>query len=341
MRGSVRAVVLVCMLLTACQGGRDPSSPMLRIGGKGEFTRPDRPVPALLYSDGVSRLQLQALDMQEAGAGEVRVELEEPPPDAALLDVGHLGEPKIAVAFLTAVPEDHPQQMRFVTTTTSSSKCAQDCEVDQRWCGGNFECYSESTRCPDDDSPPEACQLVRAADGDPSLKRAEPWSMLAGLSGNYAVAYVSAPLAAGSILAALLGAPNGMDAGYHVLAVGPAALPGVWSSQDASRRDCWDAAIDDAIAQINAEEGTHYESYELERPCEDEHSWLLLENSEVCDRPLAERQALRNRYDAAGWHARFQRGCPLGFRSLKPVAHGEPIEIDLSTVPAPASVQLF
>ena len=337
MKDSVRAMVFVCMLAAGCQESDGIRPPLLQITGSVEFARnADRSVAALLYSDGVSHLQLQELDIYGDFPGKARLELDEPPPDRALLDVGHLGEPKIAIGFLTAVSKDHPEEMRYVTTTTRRSECRDDCAITERWCGGDFDCYSESSRCPDKDSPPEVCQLEGEGKGDPSLKRAAPWDVFAGLSQDYAVAYVSAPLTDRSILAALLGAPHGLGAGYHVLTVSS-----VFDSKSAERATCWNVAADDSIAQINAEDGTDYMPYELERPCEDENSWTALLDSPLCDLPLAEREAVRRRYDAAQWRSRFDRGCALSLKHLKPVTDGQPIAVQLVAESGPGAVVLF
>jgi hypothetical protein len=129
------------------------------------------------------------------------------------------GEPRVALGYITAVTEEHPETFSFESAggnlaPTSSSGIS----TMQAWCADEEQtnCYTETLVCPTPDTPPEDCVVERS--GDPSIK--EPmWRFFAGFSQNYVVAYLKDPAPAGSGTAAVLGEPDGFDRGYQLLKV--------------------------------------------------------------------------------------------------------------------------
>lgn len=270
-RVRVYTTLLLGLLQLSCCAASDSrdlnSEELPRVRGSVELPEDrghGRPVAALLYSDGHAHLQLQELTLRGSFPTDVQLELREPPPEAALYNIGALDEPKVATGFLTMVSESHPSSMRYSTVTTRSVTCDGDCEIVERWCANELDCYEETRVCPDE-TPSPNCTLETA--GDETLKQPPPWDLFAGVSENYVFVYVSAPLPAGSVSAALFGHPMGMRAGYHVL-----ETHRLIASELSALEDCWNEVADEALARINAEDRTEYTSIDLLRPCADENS---------------------------------------------------------------------
>lgn len=337
MRTVVAAICVACCLGSSCGDSDGDAQPALSVRGSLEAAPSaikNKHIPALLFSDGVSRLCLQELEAHGMFPRDLDLVLWQPPPEAALRSVGHLDEPRIAVGYLTAVADLHPDTLRFTTTTTRDERCESSCEVTERWCAGDFECYSEQTTCPDADSEPDACEL-HSRRGDAELKQPRPWARFAGLSTNYVFVYVSEALAAGSVTASLLAAPNGLAVGYHIL-----AMRDLSESESSERTECWNGALEAAVDQLNQADDTSYQWHDVMRPCADENSWSVTESA-LCALPQGERDATRARLEALSWRTRFARGCQLAFRTLQPTAADQPLYVKLSNDSAPVLVQLL
>jgi hypothetical protein len=338
LRASTYATLVIWSLLPCCKSTSSldtDSGQLLQLHGSLELPSgraAGRPIAALLYADGHSHLQLQELALQGSFPTDIQVELRKPPPEGALYNIGELDEPRVASGFLTMIPESHPDSMRFTTVTTRDVSCQGACEITERWCADDFECYSEVRICPDA-SPSPSCTLH--TEGDEALKQPPPWDLFAGVSEDYVLVYASASLPAGSVTATLFGSPMGMSQGYHVLEARRLA-----DSELAAQHACWNAAVEDAVEQLNAEELSDYTSLDLLRPCADENSWLV-NDGPLCGQPLAEREALRARFETASWRARLERSCALSVRMLRPADLKAPLSIHLFEATGANSIALF
>lgn len=324
-----------CVLIWSCGSEADSGEQSLHLRASLDITEAraaGRNVVSLLYSDSVSELHLQEFETTGKFPSDLQLELDEAPPKGALHRAGHLKEPAIAVGYLTAVGKQHFESMRYPSTWVHSKIGRDPWEITDQWCA-NFECYTEIRECQRPDDPPEQCELHTY--GDAALKGDRPWDMFAGVSKNYVVLYASEPLEAGSVTAALFAAPDGLSAGYHVL-----SMEGLWDSEVVEANQCWNDAQDQAMAAINDKDGTEYAAWQVLEPCEDEHSWLEA-RSALCDLPLEEREAVRNRLEAATWRGLHDRGCLLSRRRLKLVETDEPLQVQLTQDTGANSVVLY
>lgn len=228
-------------------------------------------VPALMFPDGSSSSTYQLVDVAVEGEfpSEFRIDIYKPPPNHVLESVPSLHEPPAAVGWITAVPQDHEQSIRFASTRGTSSSvpacttpdCSScedtaSCRSTAQWCAQDGECYREERICPRYVSPDGECTIL-SSEGDARLKR-DPSEVFAGFSQNFVVAYLSGAVGRDSFTAFALGAHEALAAGYHLLAM---RRP---SDKEMSESfACRDHAAEVAAARTNEARGTDYRPDEL------------------------------------------------------------------------------
>jgi hypothetical protein len=230
-------------------------------------------VPALAFANqDTGEIEIVDVEVQGEFPSDFRLDVFEPPSGGALRRLTDFGphEPRLALGYITAVTRDHPGSFFYATNESSEIRASgcdgcelecdpvRGCATTQQWCSdeAGTHCYSETTICPAPDSPPEQCRIE--ADGDPTLK--EPaWRFFSGFSQNYAVAYLADPAADGCGTAAILGADEGLKAGYHLLGVREFS-----GAAEAEAEACASRADQLGIDRYNRAHDTHYGVEELD-----------------------------------------------------------------------------
>jgi hypothetical protein len=287
-------------------------------------------VPALAFVNRENG-EIQVLDVAVQGEfpSDFRIDVFTPPSPQTFMQLTDFGEnePRVALGYISAVTEDHPDSFLFATNTsaeirpTGCTGCELECDPvrgcaeTQEWCSDeqHTHCYSETTICPEPQSPLEDCRVE--TEGDPTLK--EPaWRFFAGFSQNYAIAYLMGPAPAGSGTAAVLGAPSGLSRGYQLLRVRENT-----AELQAEYDECSARADQSALDAYNRKHDTQYGAEDLDAAvcitgasCIDDNpncnSPAALARP-VCALAQSERDDLVETLRIAGLRARVDLGCPL------------------------------
>ena len=231
-----------------------------------------------------------------------------------------------ALGYLAVVPRDHASSLPRVRQEHKEVVCdcgARGCSL-TTWCtdGEDPDCYEEQYCCPSSDNPNltvyscDECTLERTS-GDPRLKQ-QLWDEVVGLVDEYAIVYLAYPAPKGSLNAYLLGAPDGLEAGYHLLEVtrfDESQPPDLAEQERLS--ECYRAARELATERYNRKHGTNHST----RAVFDFQGEV---GSEV------ERFALQ---------AKIELGCPRGYPRFAPVPSDTPLTLALGQVRGPAGVE--
>ena len=219
--------------------------PLLTLSGKLVLetgSAPDDLVPALAFRTDQSTIQFLDVDTRGEFPANFSLDVMSPPPSAAMKRVP--GAPDYAIAYISAVPADHPSGITPIEHADGSS--------DHTWCEGpefrecyrridiceqgTSRCFHKLTRCDlvmlEPDVETIVCDDAKVIEqsGDPKI--ANFWENFAGLSLDYFIVYMSADAPAGAALAyALTGYPGVLiaetfgtgpiAAGYHLVHVTP------------------------------------------------------------------------------------------------------------------------
>lgn len=237
-----------------------------------ETSTSGRLVPALGFLNrDAGHLTIMDVAVRGEFPSDFRLDVYERPPADAFFDATyeHQGEPRMAFGYITAVPVMHPGTVDFSTeeTVTLFSGCldeactktcqseGQECRVSEtKSCDSKGACYTETLFCPTFSSPRDACRTE--TQGDPSVT-ADPFRYFAGFSQNYVVVYLDAAAPADSWTATLLGAPEGLAAGYGLFAV--RALN---ADEAMTAEECAEQVNAVAAADYNRDHGTDYPNIE-------------------------------------------------------------------------------
>lgn len=272
------------LAVTACDSQFSPSytgDSLLTIVGRVEITdeRESLTVPALAFGipeDG--SILIQDVAVQGRFPSDFRLDVYQPPPKGSYINVTHQnsGEPRLAVAYITAVEADHPDVIRVATEASTE---AFGCEVDEcdKPCGGkgclrerttycipgqpDVECYVEESYCPTFRSDDAECTLVPVGHGDPTLKE-NPYDRFAGFSQNYMVVFLEEPAKAGTVTAAVLGAKKNVPAGYGLY-----ELRAPTEAEMAEAEACIAEAEVRGAAGFNREWGTNLSTLNFDAYC--------------------------------------------------------------------------
>jgi hypothetical protein len=189
-----------------------------------EGDHPDGVLVPVLAFEQLHTGDLHFVDVEAQGEFPADFELRvyQPPPEGA---VGAIWprfpeEDYVAFGYISAVTEDHPERLRLGVQIYDETELHDDGSLiaTESWCtSDDSECYVEVRTCPPG-VPLGQCPLETS--GDPALAE-EATDKLAGLSQNYRVLYLAAPAPAGSFVAHLVGAEDGLPAGYHLLSETP------------------------------------------------------------------------------------------------------------------------
>lgn len=274
------------VLLLGAAAGCDPQlssrytgESLLTIVGSVEIsndrTHGRRLVPALAsLNESLGSVSIQEVSVRGQFPSDFRIDVFEPPPDEAFMNWTHQksGEPPVAMSFITAVSDDHPDTIRFGTEgSTTVFSCTQ--ETCDQPCGGkgclvsrdefcvsedpSVPCYTEEMYCPTFNSPREQCS-IEPIGGNPALKDS-PWDMFAGFSQNYLVLFLRERAPAGSVTAAMLGAADGVPRGYGLYAVRPpseadvAANEACTAQAEVRAASAWNEEYDANLTTLNFE----------------------------------------------------------------------------------------
>lgn len=212
-----------------------------------------RLVPALMFVTGAEKYGLLDVAAKGEFPSDFRIDVFDPPPDAALDSAATL-----AIGYITAVPEDHADEIEFrAFHKGSQSSCSgsDGCTTEDEWCTEDGECYRETLKCPAQQRPDAHCTLETS--GDPQLKL-QASQVFAGFSQNYLVAYLNEAVEADSIVASAWGARTALPAGYHLLSV---RLPSdaekvagekcVQDARDLASRTTGPGNLDQALLDLN------------------------------------------------------------------------------------------
>ncbi len=231
--------------------------------------------PALAFVN-QARSEIQLVDTEVKGEfpAAFTIHVYDPPPESMLFQLTpDSAERRMAIAYVTAVTAAHPTVIQYAdnasSTAGTSSGPGGDAgtspTVDQTsLCTHDGKtCYTETVTCPQPDSPPSACTVTHT--GDASLTD-DPFKSFAGISQNYAIVYLSAPLAAGTQGALALGTFDALSQGYNLLALRP-----LTSAEQARQSQCAADAEAEALVRFNRAHGTSYDTLAIAgqtcRPC--------------------------------------------------------------------------
>jgi len=349
-------VIILTASCVAVAGGCDPQAgpayrgqSLLSVAGSVEISgqHQDDLIPALGFMNhGSGELHIVDVEVRGEFPSEFFLDVYVPPPEAVYVRGAEAlpDEPQLAVGYIAAVTEDHPDTIRFASGASSGSAGAAvgvcddqgDCTVTcpdggcrsgSEWCTGDGEqCYSEELLCPEPDSPPSDCMLT--AMGDPALKL-EVWEHFAGLSENYMVIYLVEPAPAGSWTAAVLGSAQGLEAGYHLIKVRRLS-----AAEEEAGNACADQADAAAAAEFNAEHDTDYPLEFLQGPyactaprCDRDGQNCVVDP--LCSVPEEELEALASDFERLSLLHNLEAGCPLSPVEMTPVEDpaSEPVSV--------------
>lgn len=300
-----------------------------------------RLVPALAFvnrQDGA--IQILEVGVKGEFPSDFRLDVFSPPADGAFMQLEDFGEheARVALGYITAVSEDHPDSFQF-GTTQSVSQSASRGVIDNTWCTDEAQtnCYTEKEVCPAPDSPPEDCHIE--ATGDPSIK--EPmWRFFAGFSQNYAIAYLKDAARSGSGTAAALGAPDGLARGYHLL-----RMRDYTKALQEQYESCQERSYRHGVDRYNEQHDTNYRPEDIDivacgagpgpnctpaGQCEPS-----LPKPKLCDLPWQEQERVFEQVRVLGQRAQVELGCLVS--QFAPVADpkSESIAIEIAPNAAP------
>jgi hypothetical protein len=265
--------IAVAVMLAACDEQVTPEyvgESLLTIVGSVEIAddrTEGRLIPALAFTnDHAGQVMIQEVSVRGEFPSDFRLDVFEPPPSDAFFHATHRtqGEPRIATGYVTAVTVTHPATISFSTEYNVTSfgcdpaGCDQPCPTKgcrverDEWCvtgDASVPCYAEDLYCPTFRQTNE-CVAEPTGVGDPALK-GDPWSEFAGFSQNYLVVDLEDRALPGSLTAQLLGAPNGVVAGYGLY-----TARGMSDDELATADDCTARAEAAAAIPYNADHGT-------------------------------------------------------------------------------------
>jgi hypothetical protein len=339
------AVVGLACTLAACDSQVSPfyrGESLLTVTGSVEITEPRTPgrlVPALAFGNSMrNEVRIVEVEVQGKFPSDFRIDVYDPPPKEAFISTSELfdTDTKIALGYITAVPEHHRDVIRFAdaaetsATACPSSGCASQPPslVEASWCTsvGKVECYKETLLCPDGNGSSPDCKVM-SSEGDRSLK--EPWREFAGFSQNYVVIYLAEAASAGSWLAAGLGAPAGLERGYHLL-----ALNTYDELKYQENAVCTGRAIDQAVERYNEQNATQYTADEAQGGCQYHlcgafDTTCTNEPIGLCARPESERAAIVKQLGEDIRQAQLELDCLLIAPEYTPVADPEHASISV------------
>jgi hypothetical protein len=339
------AVVGLACALSACDSQVSPfyrGESLLTVAGSVEITEnrtPGRLVPALAFPNPMrNEVRIVEVEVQGEFPSDFRIDVYDPPPKEAFISTSEVFESdtKIALGYISAVPEHHRDVIRFADSMeTSATACpASGCAsrppslVEASWCTsvGKIECYKETLLCPDGNGSSPDCK-VTSSEGDRSLK--EPWREFAGFSQNYMVIYLAKAASANSWLAVGLGASSGLERGYHLLAL---------NTYDELKYQesavCIGHAIDQAVERYNEQHATQYTADEAQGGCEYHlcarfDMTCTNEPIGLCAQPESEHAAIVKQLGEDIRQAQLELGCLLIAPEYTPVADPEHASISV------------
>lgn len=186
---------------------------------------------------------------------EFDIEIFEPPPAAATL-AAFPGEPRAAFGQVCAVESGHAETEQALINVSTLETHADDLNacngayLRSAWDGSHY--YARTFYCPTHGLPLSECQLTAKGDSQ-LLASGGDYDNVFGVDENVQVIYLAEPARAGSYTAYLAGAPEGLDAGYHVRGARRGAVVGAPAGCSAS----WEL---EALDEVNAKLGMHYDS---------------------------------------------------------------------------------
>jgi hypothetical protein len=226
--------------------------------------------PALLRRDRLpAELQADLINSDWGGAGanahivdvetrgqfpaEFDVDVYVPPPPAAV-KAEFTGEPRAAFGQVCAVAQDHPAvaQSLLNLTVTRPADDGSYSILEMRISRDGSHFYGEQIDCLGPNTPVADCE--KKTYGDPQLMAAGGgFEFVFGIDDNVQVIYFEQPAPAGSYAAYRAGAPEGLPAGYHIRGVNLGLKPNAPEA-------CLESWVEPAVAEVNAQFGTSYDS---------------------------------------------------------------------------------
>jgi hypothetical protein len=232
-----------------------------------------RLVPALAFlNESQGEVSIQEVAVHGRFPSDFRLDVFEPPPDEAFVNLTHQksGEPNVAFGYVTAVSSEHAESVRYGTHQTVTSYGCEETLCNQP-CGGkgclvqrsetcvdadpSLPCYTEETYCETYETPLEECR-VEALGGDPALNQS-PWETFAGFSQNYVVVYLRERATASSVTSSILGSMDGVPAGYGLYALRAPSEAEVAANQECTARaevraaTAWNDEFDANLATLS------------------------------------------------------------------------------------------
>ncbi|MET0390767.1 MAG: hypothetical protein ABW321_32640 [Polyangiales bacterium] len=262
-------------MLLACTGSCDSQvSPaytgesLLTVVGSVEIAQASETaglVPAIAFVNSQSgRVHVVDVAVQGEFPTSFRLDVFDPPPQQAFIRASAssslAAEPEVAIGYVTAVMANHPESFLFSTyLTVAPGPCGvnEHCLTELIHCTPGFaQCLKQTFDCPIAVAPPIGCTLLNQV-GDPSLADGV-WTHFAGLSENYLIAYLASDVAAESWTATWLGVPQGLPAGYHLLAFRQQTLP-----ERSAALSCNHDALVLTVERHNQRHGTSFSPDEI------------------------------------------------------------------------------
>jgi hypothetical protein len=294
-------------------------------------------VPALAFTNS-KRNEVRLVEVAVKGEfpSDFRMDVYDPPPSEALVPVNEgMPDTRAAFGYITAVSKRHAAVIRFADEGTGASMgCPENGCGDEpitsvnSWCTSSepVACYIEHDTCPGGDQSSPAC--VRVTEGDPTLK--EPWREFGGFSQNYVVLYLERAAKAGSWVAAVVGAPDGLEKGYHLFELQPQG-----DAANNARQACEGDAQEAAAAQYNQQHASQITIDEASGGCAVQLCAPADNNCGsqeigLCALPEAEQQRIRAELALALADAELDLGCLDLARSVQLVK--DPAHTSISVV---------
>jgi len=265
---------------------------------------------------------LRLVDAQVHGdfPGRFRLDLEQAPPaDALITKRDHADAGRIALGVIAALPAGHPSYVDLAAEGPVSTGPLGQCDASGCDCGAAgcervvetcvrehfMPCYVQTFNCPNANSKNAECTEL-SHEGDESITRL-PWTVLAGASTNYLIAFLEQDAPAGGLYAKALNAETGLRSGYHLLAVEEApAAP--------------DACDDIAQSLVDS----HNESYGTDDTLEELRSGICDGAPCMGQRWASFDEQIEDRIELTG--------CREPKKKLRAVSSDEPIAVELGKV---------
>jgi hypothetical protein len=277
------SVMVFGALAMGCDAQVSPDyvgEPLLTITGSvsiaGEH-RDQELIPALGFPGLFDGPAVYVMDVQVHGSfpSDFQLDVSEPPPQGALEHptLRTKGEPKVAVAYITAVTADHPTVVHNYSSVSVTGYLCEDARREDGLCrvktiqecntiAGKYECTVQDEFCPGQDSPESAC-VWETGTADPPVSpdavALDTWTQFAGFSQNYQVLYFEHEAPKGSATAAWFGSTESIPAGYGLYEVRKLTEEERQAAVDCSRSD---EAARHAAELYNAAHGTDYTTFD-------------------------------------------------------------------------------